>query len=85
MQGNEAWAEIRRTGFPKFLVKPGDIVWADAPAEEKDKKFIPLAGNGIPSRIYYPQKEQAVNLENYREAVGQLTGDKIDAQVWWNK
>lgn len=85
MQGNEAWAEIRRTGFPAFLVKPGDVVWANAPGTEAEKKFSLLAGTGIPKRIYYPQKEQAVNLENYREAVGQLTGDNIDAKVWWNK
>lgn len=84
MQGNEAWAEIRRTGFPTFLIKKGDVVWPTAPAPEEEKKFTPLAGTGIPKRIYYPQKEQAVNLENYREAVGQLTGDNIDAKVWWN-
>ncbi|RYZ37298.1 MAG: SusD/RagB family nutrient-binding outer membrane lipoprotein [Sphingobacteriales bacterium] len=29
-QGNEAWSEIRRTGYPLYLVKPNDIVWKRA-------------------------------------------------------
>ncbi|RPE12464.1 SusD/RagB family nutrient-binding outer membrane lipoprotein [Chitinophaga lutea] len=86
MQGNEAWADIRRTGFPKFLVKPGDVVWPTAPVTDPEmKKFIPLAGNGIPSRVYYPQKEQTVNLENFQDAVAAQGNDKIETRLWWNK
>ncbi len=86
MQGNEAWAEIRRTGYPKFLVKPGDVVWPDAPVTDSEqKKFILLAGKGLPKRVYYPQKEQAVNLENFQQALGEQGNDDIDTKVWWNK
>ncbi|AWO00612.1 SusD/RagB family nutrient-binding outer membrane lipoprotein [Chitinophaga alhagiae] len=86
MQGNEAWAEIRRTGFPKFLVKPGDVVWPNAPFPETEyTKFNPVVGSGIPSRIYYPQKEQTVNLASYEAAVAAQGNDVLDTKLWWNK
>lgn len=86
MQGIEAWSEIRRTGYPAWLIKPGDVVWADVPSGEQDaSKFVPLVGTGIPARLYYPQKEQAVNLDNYRAAIGAQGGDNLATKVWWNK
>ncbi|MGX5817620.1 SusD/RagB family nutrient-binding outer membrane lipoprotein [Chitinophaga lutea] len=85
MQGNEAWADIRRTGFPKFLVKPGDVVWPNGPGTDEEDRFTPYTGNGIPSRIYYPQKEQTVNLDNFRQAVAEQGNDQIDTKLWWNK
>lgn len=88
MQGIEAWAEIRRTGQPAWLVKPGDVVWPDAPGAETGAgtdKFTPLVGTGIPARLYYPQKEQAVNLENYQAALKSQGGDNLATKVWWNK
>ncbi|MGN7720763.1 SusD/RagB family nutrient-binding outer membrane lipoprotein [Chitinophaga sp. 22620] len=86
MQGNEAWAEIRRTGYPRFLVKPGDIVWPAAPGPDAaNKQFIPLVGTAIPDRIYYPQKEQTVNRESYQAAVAAQGNDRLDTKVWWDK
>lgn len=87
MQGSEAWAEVRRTGFPKFLVKPGDVVWRQALQDGtiREHKFVLLAGTGLPKRVYYPQKEQAVNLGNFQEAVAAQGNDNIDTKVWWNK
>lgn len=86
MQGIEAWSEIRRTGYPTWLVKPGDVVWEDVPSTEAGAdKFTPIVGNGIPARLYYPQKEQAVNLDNYRAALQSQGGDNLATKVWWNK
>ncbi|WP_205686976.1 SusD/RagB family nutrient-binding outer membrane lipoprotein [Chitinophaga rhizosphaerae] len=86
MQGIEAWSEIRRTGYPAWLVKPGDVVWPGVPSTEPGAdKFTPLVGTGIPARLYYPQKEQAVNLENYRAAIRSQGGDNLATKVWWNK
>jgi len=85
-QGLEAWSEIRRTGYPLFLVKPGDLVWS----RQTDKgivnyTFQPLFGNGIPKRLYYPNKEQNVNLENYQQALARQGDDVITTTLWWNK
>lgn len=85
-QGSEAWSEIRRTGYPTYLVKPGDIVWTRVtPDGTFEYKFQPLFGNGIPARLYYPDKEQAVNKVHYQEAVGQQGDDIITTKLWWNK
>ncbi len=86
MQGIEAWSEIRRTGYPTWLIKPGDVVWPDVPSTEAGAdKFTPLVGTAIPARLYYPQKEQAVNLDNYRAALQAQGGDNLATKVWWNK
>lgn len=85
-QGDEAWSEIRRTGYPKFLVKSGDVVWSRKVGDVvTDYKFEPLFGNGIPERFYYPIKEQSVNLLNYQQAVKAQGNDDITTHLWWNK
>lgn len=85
-QGSEAWSEIRRTGYPTYLVKPGDIVWTRVtPDGTFQYKFQPLFGDGIPSRLYYPDKEQAVNKAHYQQAVSQQGDDVIITKLWWNK
>ncbi|WP_229216973.1 SusD/RagB family nutrient-binding outer membrane lipoprotein [Dyadobacter luteus] len=85
-QGDEAWSEIRRTGGPSFLVKPGDVVWRRVVSGvTTEYKFQPLFGNGIPLRLYYPTKEQSVNLANYQKAVGAQGNDDITTALWWNK
>ncbi|QRR00680.1 SusD/RagB family nutrient-binding outer membrane lipoprotein [Dyadobacter sandarakinus] len=85
-QGDEAWAEVRRTGYPDFLVKPGEIVWKrTANGQTTDYKFEPLFGTGVPQRLYYPPKEQSVNLANYQNAVKAQGNDDITTPLWWNK
>lgn len=85
-QGLEAWSEIRRTGYPLFLVKPGDVVWTrSTPDGLVSYTFQPAFGNGIPTRLYYPDKEQAVNREHYQQAVGAQGNDDITTKLWWNK
>lgn len=86
MQGIEGWAEVRRTGVPTWLVKPGDVVWPDLPDPlPGEDKFTPFVGTGIPARLYYPQKEQTVNVENYRSALSAQGEDILATKLWWNK
>jgi hypothetical protein len=85
-QGDEAWSEVRRTGGPSFLVKRGDIVWTRVvDGKSTEYKFEPLFGEGVPLRLYYPPKEQSVNLINYQNAVKAQGNDDITTLLWWNK
>lgn len=85
-QGIEAWSEIRRTGYPLFLVKKDDIVWSGVvEGQTRTYRFSPEVGDAIPSRFVYPLKEQSVNRENYRRALAGQGDDVLWTKVWWNK
>jgi len=85
-QGLEAWSEIRRTGYPTFLVKPNDIIWErTTPNGTIVYRFEPIFGNGIPARLFYPLKEQSVNRNNYQQALARQGDDVITTKIWWNK
>ena len=85
-QGLEAWSEIRRTGYPAFLVKPNDIVWERTTANGTTTyRFDPIFGDGIPQRLFYPAKEQSVNRTNYQNALANQGDDVITTKVWWNR
>jgi hypothetical protein len=44
----------------------------------------PIGITEIPSRYYYPSKEQSLNATNYNAAVGSLGGpDALTTKVWW--
>lgn len=65
----EAFAEQRRTGYPKIWVgaDPGDT------------------GNKIPRRMNYPFDEKRINSASYAEVVGRMAGgDVLTARVWWD-
>lgn len=85
-QGVEAWSEIRRTGYPLFLIKKGDITWTGT-VEGKVLSYIftPEVGNVIPSRLIYPLKEQSTNKTNYQSALANQGDDVISTKLWWNK
>ncbi|GHB77886.1 SusD/RagB family nutrient-binding outer membrane lipoprotein [Persicitalea jodogahamensis] len=68
--GYEAWAEFRRTGFPK-LTPPANPISVS--------KIIPL-------RQGYPTTERDLNGGNYDAALTMLGGkDELDMPVWWDK
>ncbi|AQG78082.1 SusD/RagB family nutrient-binding outer membrane lipoprotein [Spirosoma montaniterrae] len=68
--GQEAWSEWRRTGFPDLKPTPYAV------NESKQ----------IPRRYAYPNSEPTLNAAAYTEAVGRLqNGDKTNARVWWDK
>lgn len=68
--GQEAWAEWRRTGFPVLAPTPYAV--------NKSKQ--------IPRRYAYPSTETQRNADAYKEAVGRLTtGDETATRMWWDK
>lgn len=84
MQGLESWSEYRRTGYPSFLVKEGDVVFQGTiDGAGVIYRFDPLFGDGgVPGRLYYPTKEQNVNKGNYQEALSAQGNDKIETKLW---
>ncbi len=68
--GYEAWAEFRRTGFPKLTPAANPI---------SVSKIIPL-------RQGYPTTERDLNGANYNAALTLLGGkDDLDVPLWWDK
>ena len=67
MVGLEAWYDFRRTGLPSIIVPGQDNVNNDQ----------------VPVRFLYPDREQSLNADNYRQAVDAIGGDDINAKGWW--
>jgi hypothetical protein len=73
--GTEAWTEIRRTGYPEQIVRPGEIC---AVYETRGGKvpymFSPLSEvkGDIISRVKYPSDESTLNSESWKAAVAKL-------------
>ena len=85
MQGYEAWAEYRRTGYPKCLIKPGQKTY-------KDYIFQPVSGNesgnDIVARFKYPTSEYTLNKSNVNAAlsaqgIAPNGGDAHAVRMWW--
>lgn len=71
--GWEAWAELRRTGYPKQ--------YARVQSENPD-----VAADEIMRRMVYVQSEFDTNGEAVQAAIGLLSGgDKNNSKVWWDK
>lgn len=71
--GNEAWAEYRRTGYPRLLPvienKSGGTV---------DSKYGAR-------RLNYPTEEYNENGANLKEAITMLGGpDTQGTRLWWD-
>ena len=86
MNGTEAWVEIRRTGYPDQLIRPGEISVIDA--EGKALKFEPLSetkGLIIP-RVKYPTNESTLNGANFNAAVSKLEGgtNNYYSKMYWD-
>jgi hypothetical protein len=71
LNGYEAYANYRRTGYPALTLYSGD-----------DSQT-----NGVmPRRFFYPESESLQNPRNYQEAVSRLGGtDDWLKSVWWDK
>lgn len=80
----ETWSEYRRTGYPDFLIKQNDVVYSGIiDGTSVSYTFSPLYGDGgIPSRLYYPVKEQTVNKTNYQAAIASQGSDLIETELW---
>ena len=69
LNGYEAWAEWRRTGFPDL-----------APASAAQNP-----GGQIPVRQAYPTWEADLNGDNYAAVVARQGEDGLDTKVWWDQ
>ncbi|MFZ1784625.1 MAG: SusD/RagB family nutrient-binding outer membrane lipoprotein [Ferruginibacter sp.] len=68
--GDEGWAEWRRTGVPDL----------------RPSRFATNSGGQIPRRYVYGVNEAATNPAQLAIAVGRLTGgDTQDAKIWWDQ
>lgn len=80
MNGTEAWTEIRRTGYPEQLLRPGEISTMAIDKDENDVEkeveveFTPLSDvkDDIIARVKYPTNESTLNGVNWTEAVSKL-------------
>lgn len=71
--GQEAWSEMRRTGYPGFVTILNDKSNGDVPA-----------GNII-CRLKFPTTEYSDNSENTQAAVAMLNGtDVAGTRLWWD-
>ena len=68
--GFEAYADLRRTGYPKIL--PIDYV-SSVPDEQ-----------GLPRRWKYPSDEHLLNKANVTEAANRMGGDYQLSRMWWD-
>ena len=75
--GNEAWAEYRRTGYPRL---------ASVLAEDDKSGGVVTLKYGA-RRIQYPAEEYAENRANVTDAVSNKLGgaDNAGTRVWWDK
>ena len=71
--GNEAWAELRRTGYPKLI-----------PVAYNGSGGVVDSAKG-PQRMPYPQEEYTNNSANVSAAVNSLLGgpDNMATRMWW--
>ena len=74
-QPSQAWAEVRRTGYPSFLYFPED---SQAQLFKK-----------VPARVRYPSVEQNNNSANYQKALEKLNAsDAVNyayTKLFWAK
>ena len=73
--GHEAWAEFRRTGYPKLQPTAVNLSGGD------------IATGKFARRLTYPSDEYKTNGVNLTRAVGRDLpdgGDKFSTHTWWD-
>lgn len=74
--GNEAWADYRRTGFPKLFPS----------TDAGNKSNGSVSSEHGARRMVYPLAERTNNSQNYSAAVSNLLKgpDKMSTRLWWD-
>lgn len=74
--GNEAWAEYRRTGYPRLMPVPDE-------GNKSGGTVNPLYGA---RRLPYPAQEYSENRQHVTDAVQNLLGgpDNAGVRIWWD-
>ncbi|SEJ61728.1 Starch-binding associating with outer membrane [Dyadobacter sp. SG02] len=70
LDGNESWANFRRSGFPALKKNP-------YPGSEIKEDFI--------RRMPYPDSEIVVNLQNVNDANTRQGPNDLNTRIWWDK
>ena len=70
LNGPEAFANFRRSGFPKLTPNP-------FPGKSIKGNFI--------NRLTYPNSEISANTVHVKEAIARQGADDLDTKVWWDK
>lgn len=81
LNGWEAFAEYRRTGFPQLMKWELELDGIKI----KKAEWIEVERNYIPGRLPYPQDEEALNPDVYKEVIDRIGSDSYYQQVWWSK
>ena len=84
----EAWSEYRRTGYPNFLLKPGqtnNYLVADDDGNMTYTFVSSVSGlTDVPYRVTYPINLATLNPENYAAAQTAVGGDKMNTKLIWD-
>lgn len=72
--GNEAWADFRRTGYPRLMPVP------------VNKNTTQVPAGTFPRRLTYPQEEYRENGANVSAVLSDLSPavDLMSSRVWWD-
>jgi hypothetical protein len=70
LNGPEAFANFRRTGYPALAPNP-------YPGKEITGPFI--------RRLTYPTSEISVNTANVQAAIARQGADNLETRIWWDK
>ncbi len=85
LQGTEAWAEYRRTGYPNTLLKPGEKTYRSV---DGDLVFTTLSEtkNDLPARVKYPTNESTLNATGFTAAIAKLTDgtNNYYSKMYWD-
>lgn len=85
MNGYEAWAEYRRTGYPESIIEVGDLTGPLSNGESTTFGPIPATGNDrIPRRLTYPVQEFTINAENAEAAAAAIGGNTFNTRLIWD-
>ena len=83
--GTEAWTEIRRTGYPEQLIRPGEIVGV---LDGNEIKFTPLndSKGDIIARLKYPTIESTLNGDAFNNALQKLKDgtNNYYSKMYWD-
>lgn len=74
--GFEAWANVRKTGYPTSAAKVETDV---------DIYYLGSLGAVYPQRLRYSSNETKLNQAHVSEAVGRQGADALSTEVWWAK
>lgn len=86
MDGYEAWAEYRRTGYPLSMIEVGENTGPLVNGTVVTFGPTPITGtDAIPRRLTYPVQEVTINGANVAAAASAIGGDNFSTKLIWDK